>query len=125
MKNATTDAVVNYRLQKSEIIRKKSVFDALFSNGRSAVFFPIKVIWTHHPEWGVAFSVPKKNFRKAHDRNRIKRLLREGYRLNKNLLPVHNKNLALLFIYIGKKQPFWSEIDTAFKKMAQELPAKL
>ncbi|MFN4298394.1 MAG: ribonuclease P protein component [Thermaurantimonas sp.] len=121
----TYNSVADFRLPKSEILKKKAVFDSLFTNGKSVVFFPIKILWTENQSFGVAFIAPRKAFKKAHDRNRIKRLLREGYRLHKNLLNLHNKNIAVLFIYIGKKLPRWSEIDQAFKKIVQELPSKI
>lgn len=114
--------MAGFRLPKSQIIKKKAVFDALFSNGKSAIFFPVKILWIENQPFGVAFVVPRKSFKKAHDRNRIKRLLREGYRLHKNLFALHNKNIAVLFIYMGKKMPTWAEINLAFDKMAQDLP---
>ncbi|GCD77799.1 hypothetical protein JCM31826_12810 [Thermaurantimonas aggregans] len=123
--DSTFNSVADFRLPKSQILKKKAVFDALFADGKSAVFFPIKILWLENQPFGVAFIAPRRAFKKAHDRNRIKRLLREGYRLHKNLLDLHNKNIAVLFIYIGKKMPLWAEIDEAFKKMVQELPSKI
>jgi len=54
----------------------------------------------------ILISVPKKNIKNAADRNRIKRLIRESYRLQKNIISKitsHNKNLAILLIYSSNK----------------------
>jgi ribonuclease P protein component len=114
--------VPDFRLSKAELIKKKTEFELLFSNGASKVIFPLKVLFVNNPSRRVAFAVPKRVFKKAHDRNRIRRLMREGYRLNKNLLPQGNNDFLMLFIYIGKKLPTWSEIDLSFKKLAREFP---
>jgi ribonuclease P protein component len=70
-----------------------------------------------HLQAGVAVS--KKNFRKAVDRNRIKRFLREAYRLQKNelqdQLKVKNMELAIFFIYTGKEVPVLTEIVEKIK----------
>ena len=74
----------------------------------------------------IAFSVPKKRFRKAVDRNRIKRLMRESFRLQKNLIPSQPKNeehhtLGVMTIYIGKEMPDYNAIFKAMNRYLAQL----
>ena len=89
--------------------------------------FPIKVIYrftalSHAVPLQATVSVSSRNFKKAVDRNRIKRQLREVYRLQK--LPLQQKldtgknQLALFFIYTGKVLPEYQDL---FDKMAKIL----
>lgn len=54
-----------------------------------------------YPCHQIMFSISKRNFKRAVDRNRIKRRIREAYRINKGLLPVQNK-LVIAYIYSVK-----------------------
>jgi ribonuclease P protein component len=66
------------------------------------------------------FIVPKRQFKKAHDRNKLKRRMREVYRLNKKLLyeklNTSNRKMVLAFIYVGKKIEDYSVIEKAILK---------
>jgi ribonuclease P protein component len=69
--------------------------------------------------------VSGKVFKKAVDRNRIKRLMRECYRLNKSV--VFNNlegRFAFLFLYLGKDMPTFIEIDAAMKAILRKLIAR-
>jgi ribonuclease P protein component len=64
------------------------------------------------------FTVSARNFKKAVDRNRIKRLMREAYRLQKNPLREHlqesRKSIAVFFVYTGNELP---QYDVVFEKI--------
>jgi len=95
-------------LSKAERLKSKTTLDALFKDGNSIKCGPLVLLWQYQSlavpsPVQVAFSVPKKIFRNATDRNRIKRLMRESYRTNRSdlyeLLIERNKKLALFFLY--------------------------
>ena len=69
-----------------------------------------------------AFAVPKRNFKLAVSRNRIKRQMRERYRLHKQLLIANNTpGFALLFLYLGKDKPNYNKLEAAFKVLLKKL----
>jgi ribonuclease P protein component len=107
-----------YTFKKEEKLKSRKAIDQLFKEGRSFSIFPFKVIWklneTPTAVLQAGFAVSSKQFKKAVDRNRIKRLTREAYRLQKNNLQEHlkskQKQLAVFFIYVGNELPEYSVI---------------
>lgn len=104
---------------KNEKLKSKKHFDLLFSEGKSVKSFPIKLVFVpieddSNHKTGV--SAPKRKFKRAVDRNRLKRLMREAFRKNKSLLNHTEQKYALLFIYFGKKIAPYSEIFSAVEK---------
>ncbi len=111
---------------KKEKLKSRKLIEKLFIEGKSISKYPIKLIYLQSalPEdvkiqAGVA--VPKKNFKSAVKRNRIKRLLREAYRLNKHsLFNNSNPSFALLFLYIGREMPLYQDVEAGVKKLLQK-----
>lgn len=93
--------------------------------------FPLKLIYLNTPldqpvQTQVALVAPKKNFRSAVKRNRIKRLLRENYRLNKHLIFNNTeRQYALVILYIGKEMPSFRDIDLALKVLLKNFLKKV
>ncbi|MDD4109474.1 MAG: ribonuclease P protein component [Prolixibacteraceae bacterium] len=123
MRNISGSNKINYSFSKSERLCSKKLFDALFSGGTSILVYPIKIIFTEVPIHGdkpaqAAFAVSRKIFRKAVTRNLIKRRMREAYRLNKHYFYTRlgDKELALIFIYVGKEILDFHKIESSLKR---------
>jgi ribonuclease P protein component len=105
----------------------------LFSKGKSFSVYPVKVLYnfvddpTRTLQAGV--TVSSRNFKKAVDRNRVKRVLREVYRLQKlplqNFLKEQNKSVAVFFIYTSKELPVFAELNNKMEVILQKLTDKL
>lgn len=120
---------------KKERLYEKKLIDSLFKNGKSFFVFPFKVFYlsvetTVYSASKVLISVPKRNFKKAVDRNRIKRLIREAYRRNKDLLsPLTNEqgcgqSLIIGLIYTAKAEMDYGDVEKKIILILQQLLEK-
>lgn len=128
MKNQEEISTASFTFRKEERLCSKKVIDQLFLNGKSFLVFPLKVVFLESPlpssfPVQAGFSVSKKIFKRAVLRNRIKRLMRESYRLNKHELytKLENRQLAVFFIFVGKEMTDFKSIERAMKKSLQRL----
>ena len=102
---------------KHEKLKSKTTIDLLFSEGKSVSKYPLRLVFVPiHLEEGekikIGVSVSKKYFKKAVDRNYYKRVLRETYRLNKQLLIDHlEQPYAMMFFYQTKDRLTYKEIE--------------
>ena len=111
-----------FTFKADEKLKSRKLIQLLFKEGKSFSHFPLRVIYAelekNSSQLQATFSVSTKNFKKAVERNRIKRLMREAYRLQKtslqNVLEKNQKNLAVFIIYTGKSLP---EFENIFEKM--------
>ncbi len=108
-----------FEFKKTERLCSKKKIEFLFSDGCSILHYPLKLTFvkTAEPEevaCKVIISVSRKRFKKAVHRNRIKRLLRESYRLNKppfiSQLKEKNLNIYLAISYVANTELSFNEI---------------
>ncbi|WP_339657736.1 ribonuclease P protein component [uncultured Maribacter sp.] len=105
---------------KKEKLKSKMLITQLFDEGKGISSFPLKLIYLPIQHSSVSIktgvTVSKRNFKSAVDRNRIKRLLRESYRLNKALVFNNTEaKFAFLFLYLGKDMPTFELLDQKMK----------
>lgn len=120
-----------FSFNKKEKLKSKKLLQQLFSTGKSFNVYPIKIIYSFvndiendaYIKVGVGTST--KNFKKATKRNRIKRLLRENYRLQKTELvkALHQsqKKIVVFFLYLDKEMPNYEILQTKMKISLEKL----
>ncbi|WP_108804619.1 ribonuclease P protein component [Aquimarina sp. Aq107] len=114
----------------NEKLKRKKEIELLFSEGKSIAKYPIRLIYRKsisekNLPIQAAVSVSKRNFKKAVDRNRIKRLLRENYRKNKYLVGKNTTHhFTFMFLYTGNKMPDSIIVESKIKEILQKFSSK-
>ena len=127
---------MKYTLKKTERLKSRKSIERLFREGKSFSVFPFKIFYLTSPAPDASgptplqagFGVSARLFRKAVDRNRIKRLSREAWRLQRHPLSDHlgkkGLSLAVFLIYTGKQLPDYplvtQKIGVALQKLMRE-----
>ena len=127
-----------FTLGKEERLKSRKQIEQLFDKGKSFVVAPFRIYFIVNSESPIqkdesrlkfGTGVSAKNFKKAVDRNRIKRLTREAWRLQKNEIrdkvKETQRQLNVFFIYTGKELPDFTtvkeKVAIALKKLADKI----
>lgn len=123
-----------YTFQRGERLKSRKVIGALFKTGKSFGQYPLRLVYMPMEERRSAFpaqfavSVPRKKFPRAVARNRIRRQLREAWRLNKHrlyrALEKEERQYALMAIYVAQETLPFAEVERAVQQMIRRFLKK-
>lgn len=117
--------------ERAERLKSRKLIGGLFKSGESLVAYPLRVVWIALQEGGitefpaqVSISVSKRLFKTAVARNRLKRQIREAYRLQKAGFyeKLGERRIALMLMYIAKEPLPYAEIEAGVRKMIRKFP---
>jgi ribonuclease P protein component len=117
------------KFPKRERLNSKIKTDNLFKCKNTFTYNKIKVNWNvnfskeNHTE--ILISVPKKIIPLSIKRNKIKRLIRESYRLNKNILQLNNQELNISFLFLSSEIPQYNSLEEKIKVILHRLNDEL
>lgn len=124
------DEEKRFRFTKEERVTGEKRIEILFAQGRSFISYPFRVVYLKterngKPPLSILISVPKKRIKQAVGRNRMKRLAREAYRLNKHLFLFRERMekgwLDVAFIYVADKPCDYMTVEKGMRKAINEL----
>lgn len=132
---STNSIQQRYTLQAIERLKLRKQIETLFQTGEAFSVFPLRVVYSLIPLVATeispvraGFSIPKKRIKKAVNRNRVRRLLREAWRLQKHAfyqsIPT-GQQLHCFLIFTGNEKLTFEEAKTAVKKLTDKLIPKL
>jgi len=122
---------MNFTYPKNERLKSKTTIGLLFSDGKSVSKYPLRLVYRQAEENSeeqtkIGVSVSKKYFKKAVDRNYFKRVLRETYRLNKNLLLDNlDQPYSIMLFYQTKDKLSYAEINTKMIQLFEKFAAQI
>ena len=118
-------------LSKSDRLCSEKLIGGLFASGNSRFRYPLRLIFREvdstyiTSQAQVAFSVPKKRFKRANKRNTIKRRMREAYRLQKSdfygRLEAVNSKVIFMFVYASNDILSFQEISKSISELLVEM----
>lgn len=123
--------LMKFTLGKEERLKSKKIIERLYAEGNTVKAFPLRMVYlqTEHTSnfpAQVGVSVAKRNFKRAVDRNRIKRLLRESYRKQKfTVYDNVEKPYVFMISYLAKEEFLYVDIEHKMQKLLQKFIAEI
>ena len=123
-----------FTIKKEERLCSQKIIGEMFTSGESFLSYPLKVVFqktdaTQANPVQAAFTVSKRNFKRAVKRNLLKRRMREAFRLNKSglydELAAKQLHIAVMFVFIGKDMIEFSIIEKAMISAFKKVLAKI
>jgi ribonuclease P protein component len=121
----------DFSFSKQERLKSEKLISRLFKEGKSYMAYPVRVVWMpvepslDFPSSAqIAISVPKKVFKTAVSRNKIKRQIREAWRVKKHLfyenIQAKDLNIVMMLVYVAKEQVAFQDIESGIKKVLRK-----
>ena len=113
---------MKFTFNKKEKLKSEKLITQLFAEGQSVAVYPLRLVYLPTNFDGVKIkagvSVSKRHFKNAVDRNRIKRLIREAYRLQKpEFFNNFSGSYAFMILYIGKDGTDFETINMKLRQL--------
>tara|TARA_B100000700_G_C14993647_1_gene832615 strand:+ start:1357 stop:1716 length:360 start_codon:yes stop_codon:yes gene_type:complete len=113
------------KLPKRERLNSKIKINNLFVSGKNFRYSNIKVYWNVKSIEGVRSQimiiVPKKKIALAVKRNKVKRLIKESYRVNKKILNLNNQEVNISFLFLSSEIPKYNSLEKKIKVILRRL----
>ena len=122
------------KLGRDKSLKSRISIDALFKRGERTKAYPLLfmhrfVAAADEAPFQLVYAVPKRSFRRAHERNFIKRRMREAVRLQQtkllDFIPVADQRIEGVLLYTGRDLPTTHQLARSFDKLLNRLSAKL
>lgn len=121
-----------YSYPKQEKLKSRTTIDIMFTEGKTVSKYPLRLVYVPLDEkyadgsiLKMGVSVSKKYFKRAHDRNYFKRVLRETYRHNKHIITDRlDRPYAFMFFYQTKDRLSFEEINTKTVQLFEKFAAQ-
>ena len=126
--------MVAFTFSKRERMVSRQLIESLFGGSHSMVAYPVRAVFktTGRQEGDepvqLLISVPKKHFKHAVDRNRVKRQLREAFRRHKHLLANRlpaDRQLLLAFVWLTNEHQLTLDVERCITKLLQRVSERL